>query len=53
MEQRTVDDIRFFVYYNLDEFKKILEDNGFEILHTMKNVMSEKVTWLGYFVKVK
>lgn len=53
MEQRTADDARFFAYYNVDEFKKILEDNGFEVLHIMKNVMSKKVTWLGYFVKVK
>ena len=41
---------RFFAFYTRDEFKAILNKNGFEIIsdHTLKE---ENTNWLCYFVK--
>lgn len=44
---------RFFALYQLDEFKDILKRNGFEILNSKIRKISERTTWLIYFVKVK
>ena len=53
-EGEMVDDTeRLFVFYSQDEFKNILIKNGFEILDSGIEPVSEKTTWLTYFVKVK
>lgn len=49
---------RFFSFYSLAEFSKILTENGFEVLEAepdFKNYNPEgnKTIWLKYFVKVK
>ena len=44
-------DNRLFAYYEKEEFKKILLQNGFEVLDISLNPMSEKTIWLVYLVK--
>ncbi|MBI2011424.1 class I SAM-dependent methyltransferase [Candidatus Daviesbacteria bacterium] len=41
---------RLFSYYLLDEFKKILKKNGFDIIKSSQKRMG-KTTWLIYFVR--
>ncbi len=43
---------RLFAYYTQDEFKKILQQNGYQILESRIRPMSERTTWIIYFVKV-
>lgn len=43
---------RLFAYYSQSEFKKILEDNGYQIIESHVKPISERTTWLIYFVKV-
>lgn len=46
---------RFFAFYTKDEFRKILEANGFEIVEMTKEIENDKdkTVWLCYFVKAK
>ncbi|MBI2103483.1 class I SAM-dependent methyltransferase [Candidatus Woesebacteria bacterium] len=44
---------RLFSYYSDEEFQTILKRNGFEVLHATQKPMSERTTWLIYFVRVK
>jgi len=39
---------RFFAYYSLKEFGKILLKNGFEILYSKERKKTAKTTWLIY-----
>ena len=41
---------RFFAYYSENEFKKVLTSVGFKTLHVTVNPMSDKITWLCFFV---
>ena len=50
--EKIESDNRLFAYYEKDEFKKILLQNGFEVLDISLNPMSEKTVWLVYLVKV-
>ena len=43
---------RLFAYYSQNEFKKILEDNSYQVIETHTKPISERTTWLIYFVKV-
>lgn len=45
---------RYFAFYAQDEFKKILEGNGFSIIKTTKHIEDDerKTSWLCYFVKL-
>lgn len=42
---------RFFTYYSFDEFQRVLSQNGFIVLHGHERPMTEKTTWLCYFVR--
>ncbi len=44
---------RLFVYWQDGEFKAVLKRNNFEVVESQVRPMSEKTTWLVYFVKVK
>ena len=51
-------DERFFAFYKEDEFLKLLQENGFEVLEHSRDMReynpSRNLTvWLLYFVKVK
>lgn len=48
-EKRT----RLFSYWQQDEFSETLRKNNFKIIETKIRPMSERTTWLIYFVKVK
>ena len=43
---------RYWSFYSREEFTKVLEDNGYQILHFRRNPVSEKTIWLIYFVKI-
>ncbi|MBU4380639.1 class I SAM-dependent methyltransferase [Candidatus Parcubacteria bacterium] len=43
---------RWFSYYSLKEFKKLLEKNGFEVIK-QKTRKGERDWWLCYWVKTK
>ena len=43
---------RLFVYYSQKGFKNILEKNGYRIIKSYLVPMSERTTWIIYFVKV-
>lgn len=43
---------RFFAYYQLEEFANVLKRNAFKILNSEIRKVSEKTTWLIYFVRV-
>lgn len=45
-------DGRFFSYYAEKEFREILLKNGFEVMRMKVHPMSEKTTWLCFFVRV-
>lgn len=47
-----IDDGRFFAYYAKEEFENILIKNKFETLEFRLNPMSDKTTFLCYFVKI-
>ncbi|MEK7200682.1 MAG: methyltransferase domain-containing protein [Patescibacteria group bacterium] len=44
---------RYFAFYNQEEFKKILEDNGLEVIRVTSRIEDDeiKTKWLCYFVK--
>lgn len=44
---------RYFAFYTIEEFKKLLEDIGFEVLRTSVKVEDdeEETRWLNFFVK--
>jgi ubiquinone/menaquinone biosynthesis C-methylase UbiE len=44
---------RYFAFYDQDEFKEILERNGFEILKIMRQQEDDKIKtrWVEFFVK--
>ena len=42
---------RLFAYYSQDEFRKILEDNSYQVIESHIKPISERTTWLIYFVK--
>ncbi|OHA86338.1 MAG: hypothetical protein A3A90_00075 [Candidatus Zambryskibacteria bacterium RIFCSPLOWO2_01_FULL_35_19] len=44
---------RYFAFYNQEEFKKILKDNGLEVIKMTSRVEDDeiKTKWLCYFVK--
>ena len=44
---------RLFAYWQDDEFQEALKRNKFEVVETKVRPMSERTTWLVYFVKVK
>lgn len=44
---------RFFALYHDNEFQEILRRNGFKIISADIRKISERTTWLIYFVKVK
>lgn len=51
-------DERFFAFYQENEFLKLLQDNGFEIIEHRRdnreyNPPKNITVWLLYFVKVK
>lgn len=50
--ERMEDDKRFFAYYSEEEFKKVLQRNDFEVIQTTAHPMSEKTTWLCFFMRV-
>lgn len=45
---------RFFSFYSQDEFKKILEDNNFQVIDMTTHLEDDgrKTNWLCYFVRV-
>lgn len=43
---------RQFVYYQDEEFQNILQDNGFKVTQAETKPVSERTTWLDYFVEV-
>ena len=43
---------RLWSYYTLEDFKNVLKQNNFKILKFYNKKVSEKTTWLIYFVKV-
>lgn len=43
---------RLFAFYSQGEFKKILENNGYQVIESRIKPISERTTWLIYFVKV-
>jgi len=47
----TFYDNRFFAYYTQEEFRNILIKNNYRVLKSTLNPMSDKTTWLSYFVK--
>jgi SAM-dependent methyltransferase len=48
---RDKDGERFFTYYSRDEFTEILGHLGFEVMQSGVLKVSEKTTWLKFFVK--
>ena len=50
--ERLEEDKRFFAYYSEEEFREVLQENGFEFIQTTVHPMSEKTTWLCFFVRV-
>jgi SAM-dependent methyltransferase len=50
--ERLEEDKRFFVYYSEEEFRQVLQRNNFEVVETTTRPMSEKTTWLCFFVRV-
>jgi SAM-dependent methyltransferase len=42
---------RFFSYWQNKEFKDVLTENGFEVLHEKTKPISERTKWLTYLVK--
>ncbi len=42
---------RLFVYYSREAFTEILKQNNFEIIDFIYHPMSEKTTWLCFFVR--
>lgn len=44
---------RRFSYYSDEEFKEVLKRNNFEVIESKVRLMSERTTWLIYFVRVK
>ena len=44
---------RFWSYYTLDEFTEVLQKNRFKIIEKLRKPMSEKTTFLIYFVEVE
>lgn len=57
LEERLADsnsrnDKRFFAYYSEKEFSNVLLKNGFEVVRAQVRKMSEKTTWLCFFVRV-
>lgn len=43
---------RLFSYYSQDEFKEVLERNGYEVTGESIRPMAGRTIWLVYFVKV-
>lgn len=58
-EENLIEDIsgqtfeRYFVYYSDEQFKEVLERNNYRILKNQTRIMSEKTTWLCYFIEVR
>jgi SAM-dependent methyltransferase len=44
---------RLWAYYQQDEFQQALLDTGFEVVERYKDPVSDKTTFLKYFVKVQ
>lgn len=42
---------RFWSFFKLKEFKNILKQNGYKVIKSYRKPISEKTTWLVYFVK--
>lgn len=42
---------RFFTFWQNDDFKKILDDNDYEIIRENRRPLSESTTWLSYIVR--
>lgn len=53
LEQRDDLDSKkfYFVFWQNEEFKKVLKKNGFEVIHENYMPMSERTKWLCYIVK--
>lgn len=51
--QRIDEETRLFSYWQDDEFQDVLKRNGFEVIETISRPMSERTTWLVYFVRVE
>ncbi|MDX9970376.1 MAG: class I SAM-dependent methyltransferase [Candidatus Gracilibacteria bacterium] len=49
--ESAITDKRFFVYYIPEEFKQILNRNGFEIIYQNEIQSTSKTTWLMFCVK--
>ena len=45
--------VRYFSYYQKNEFAQILEFSRFPVLNTTRKQISPKTTWLNYFIKAK
>lgn len=43
---------RFFAYYSLAEFERVLERNGFEVVDSAIRPVDKRTTWLIFLVKV-
>jgi len=49
--ESLADDKRLLVLYTLDEFRQVLVENGFGILLAYEKKVSERTTWLVFFVR--
>lgn len=50
--ERVEEDGRFFSYWEAEDFEKILNECGFElVMDTQEKPMSEKTTWLIFYVR--
>ena len=50
--EQDEDGERFFVYWQKEELENVLQSNGYKVLEVREKQMSEKTTWLIFYVQV-